>query len=76
MLYKARSPDYSRRTYAVGCRSRDYTTAAVEVKYALSPHVQKMLLYNPGKRINAKAALVHPYFDDLDKSTLPAAHIS
>ncbi len=31
-----------------------------------------MLVYNPAKRISAKAALRHPYFDDLDKNTLPA----
>ncbi|XP_013774341.1 cyclin-dependent kinase 1-like [Limulus polyphemus] len=32
----------------------------------------KMLVYDPSKRITAKAALHHPYFDDLDKSILPA----
>ena len=32
-----------------------------------------MLIYNPGKRMSAKAAMQHPYFDDLDKSTLPAS---
>jgi len=31
-----------------------------------------MLEYDPSKRITAKKALSHPYFDDLDKSTLPA----
>jgi len=31
-----------------------------------------MLIYDPAKRISAKKAIVHPYFDDLDKSTLPA----
>lgn len=35
----------------------------------------EMLVYNPGKRMSAKTALKHPYFDDLDKSTLPAACI-
>ena len=30
-----------------------------------------MVVYNPGKRLSAKKALDHPYFDDLDKSTLP-----
>lgn len=29
---------------------------------------QRMLLYDPAKRISAKAALDHPYFDSLDKS--------
>jgi cyclin-dependent kinase 1 len=33
----------------------------------------QMLVYNPGKRITAKTALRHPYFDDLDKSSLPAS---
>ena len=31
-----------------------------------------MLEYDPSKRISAKKAITHPYFDDLDKSTLPA----
>ncbi|GBG60961.1 hypothetical protein CBR_g18560 [Chara braunii] len=30
--------------------------------------LQKMLQYDPAKRISAKEALHHPYFDDLDKS--------
>ncbi|KAJ7333561.1 Cell division protein kinase 1 [Desmophyllum pertusum] len=34
--------------------------------------LEKMLAYNPANRISAKAALDHPYFDDLDLSTLPA----
>ena len=32
-----------------------------------------MLIYNPAKRLPAVTALKHPYFDDLDKSTLPEA---
>ncbi|KAK1905476.1 Cyclin-dependent kinase 1 [Dissostichus eleginoides] len=36
----------------------------------------KMLTYNPPKRISAREAMTHPYFDDLDKSTLPAASIN
>jgi len=28
----------------------------------------KMVVYDPYKRISAKQALNHPYFDDLDKS--------
>lgn len=38
----------------------------------LSFSFQKMLIYDPAKRISGKMALNHPYFDDLDKSTLPA----
>merc|ERR1712029_260534 len=34
--------------------------------------LDKMLIYDPSKRISAKQALKHPYFDDLDKSDLPA----
>eukprot|EP01018_Ginkgo_biloba_P010023 Gb_05113 [translate_table: standard] len=30
--------------------------------------LSKMLLYDPSKRISAKDAMLHPYFDDLDKS--------
>ena len=32
--------------------------------------LQKMLNYNPAERISAKAALEHPYFADLDKSSI------
>ncbi|KAG8135112.1 hypothetical protein E2320_008160, partial [Naja naja] len=32
----------------------------------------KMLIYDPAKRISGRMALTHPYFDDLDKSKLPA----
>lgn len=32
-----------------------------------------MLVYDPAERITAKDVLKHPYFDDLDKSALPAA---
>ena len=34
--------------------------------------LMKMLVYDPSKRISAKRALLHPYFDDLDKKALPA----
>ncbi|XP_077210359.1 cell division control protein 2 homolog D-like [Tasmannia lanceolata] len=32
--------------------------------------LSKMLLYNPLKRISAKKAMEHPYFDDLNKASL------
>ncbi|XP_028585180.1 cyclin-dependent kinase 1 [Podarcis muralis] len=35
----------------------------------------KMLTYDPAKRISGRVALNHPYFDDLDKSKLPANRI-
>jgi len=34
--------------------------------------LESMLVYDPSKRISAKKALLHPYFDDLDKMSLPA----
>jgi len=34
--------------------------------------LDQMLVYDPAKRISAKRAMNHPYFDDLDKTTLPA----
>merc|ERR1719346_147896 len=34
--------------------------------------LEAMLVYDPSKRISAKKALLHPYFDGLDKNTLPA----
>ncbi|KDR12146.1 cyclin-dependent kinase 1-like isoform X2 [Zootermopsis nevadensis] len=33
--------------------------------------LKKMLIYDPLARISAKAALLHPFFDTVDKSTLP-----
>ena len=38
--------------------------------------LQAMLEYQPAKRISAKRAVDHPYFDDLDKSQLPDEEIS
>lgn len=35
--------------------------------------MQKMLIYDPVTRISAKAIIKHPYFNNLDKSVLPAA---
>jgi len=34
--------------------------------------IREMLIYDPSKRISAKKALLHPYFNDLDKNSLPA----
>ena len=32
-------------------------------------HLQKMLQYEPSKRISAKKAMEHPYFDDVNKAS-------
>lgn len=37
--------------------------------------LEAMLEYQPAKRISAKRAVDHPYFDDLDKSQLPDEEI-
>lgn len=34
--------------------------------------LQQMLIYNPEKRISARNILKHPFFDTLDKASLPA----
>ena len=34
--------------------------------------LESMLIYDPDKRITAKEALCHPYFDNLDKTPPPA----
>jgi len=35
----------------------------------------KCLVYNPAHRMSAKQALEHPFFDEVDKKTMPAANI-
>jgi len=34
--------------------------------------LRKSLVYDPAKRITARALLTHPYFDDLDRNSLPS----
>merc|ERR1719432_387725 len=34
--------------------------------------LEQMLVYDPSKRLSAKRALLHPYFDTLEKEALPA----
>jgi serine/threonine protein kinase len=36
--------------------------------------LKQMVCYDPARRISSKAAMMHPYFDDLDKSALPNAY--
>ncbi|KAK2150144.1 hypothetical protein LSH36_421g02046 [Paralvinella palmiformis] len=38
--------------------------------------LQSLLIYDPSKRIAAKDALKHHYFDDLEKDSLPASSIN
>jgi len=48
-----------------------FFSLAAHFKCAIICVLQKMLTYDPLCRISAKAALKHPFFDTLDKSTLP-----
>ena len=34
-----------------------------------------MVALDPNKRISARMAMLHPYFDDLDKTNLPASRL-
>ena len=34
------------------------------------PRAQKFMAYNPSERISSRAALSHPFFDDLDKDAI------
>lgn len=36
--------------------------------------LEKMLVYDPTMRVSAKVALKHPFFDDVDKRSLPASN--
>lgn len=57
-----------------------WTSYSLEAQIKPDAHVDSnglkllaaMLEYDPSKRITAKVAISHPYFDDLDKTTLPA----
>lgn len=42
----------------------------LHVNNTCSKCLQEMLQYEPGKRISAKKAMEHPYFDDLNKAGL------
>jgi len=38
--------------------------------------LQAMLIFDPQKRLSAKAALNHPYFDDFDKNSVPSRQMN
>ena len=37
--------------------------------------LQGMVSLDPNKRISARMAMLHPYFDDLDKNSLPTSNM-
>ncbi|KAG8228043.1 hypothetical protein J437_LFUL007213 [Ladona fulva] len=61
--YKATFPNWTLNTLSKTVKNLDENGLDL---------LQKMLVYDPASRISAKAAVNHPYFHDLDKSTLPA----
>ncbi|XP_071829728.1 cyclin-dependent kinase 1-like [Apostichopus japonicus] len=62
--YKSSFPKWTKKSLATSVASLD--SQGLDL-------LEEMLIYNPAKRISAKQALKHPYFDDLDKSTLPSS---
>ncbi|KAF8567586.1 hypothetical protein P879_01234 [Paragonimus westermani] len=67
-------PDYKKKGFPMWRDSKlttneNITKAFDDVGLAL---LQAMLIYEPSRRITARDALLHPYFTDLDKSTVPA----
>ncbi|KAK3927301.1 Cyclin-dependent kinase 1 [Frankliniella fusca] len=61
--YKATFPSWS--TNNLASHAKNINKAGLDL-------LQEMLTYNPEKRISARNALKHPFFDTLDKSKLPA----
>lgn len=64
--YKSTFPNWNKNTLATSVAALDNDGLDL---------LRKMLIYDPAKRISAKQALIHPYFDDLDKSTLPSSQM-
>jgi len=59
--YKPSFPDWPQQSIKKAIQTTDNLAADLIVK---------MLIYEPGKRISAKQALLHPYFQDFDSSKL------
>jgi hypothetical protein len=59
--YKSTFPTWPKRSIGMAVPKLD--AAGVDL-------LSKMLVYQPSKRISAKQALQHPWFDDVDKSLL------
>ncbi|KAG5448245.1 Cell division protein kinase 1 [Clonorchis sinensis] len=67
-------PDYKKKGFPLWRESKlttneNITKAFNDLGLSL---LQAMLIYEPSRRITARDALLHPYFADLDKSTVPA----
>jgi len=60
--YKANFPCWKSNVLSALCPRMDKTGLDL---------LAQMLIYDPHRRLSGKAALLHPYFDDLDKEHLP-----
>lgn len=49
-------------------RAKDLSTAVPQLEADGLDLLSKMLQYEPSKRISAKEAMEHPYFDELNKA--------
>lgn len=65
--YKSTFPNWKTNTLSQSVKHLD--AAGLDL-------LQSMLIYDPAKRIAAKTALEHHYFDDLEKSSLPASNMN
>lgn len=52
--------------------SMNLRSSLKEIEPAGADLLEQLFIYNPCQRITARQALLHPYFDDLDKNCLPA----
>ena len=63
---------YTLTTYRVVAQSMAKTVTAWGCEPAADPLgldlLSKLLVYEPSSRLSAQQSLLHPYFDDLDKS--------
>ncbi|XP_067015382.1 cyclin-dependent kinase 1 [Anabrus simplex] len=64
--YKSSFPQWTQNT--LQCSVRGLDDDGLDL-------LQKMLTYDPADRISAKAAVNHPYFDGLDKSSLACSSV-
>ncbi|XP_075227035.1 cyclin-dependent kinase 1 [Lycorma delicatula] len=60
--YKPTFPNWTQNTLKTQVKNIDETGLDL---------LEQMLIYNPSQRISAKQAIKHPFFNDLDKTTLP-----
>lgn len=72
--YKDTFPRWAPKPASKWCRARDEAGGEVDLLSGLDEAgldlLAGMLAYDPARRISAKQALNHPFFDDVDKSAI------